>query len=124
VRELPALAGDEVQREDLDCLFACGAWSQVCQGDRPTVWAEGEWKPDADPNAEGGGRIHCEPEGRIATGRAEPPQSTAVGADDEDALRLLGRHQLTAKPEVIRHLEHDVPAVRAHPDAMKRADDR
>src|SRR5262249_3383031 len=63
------------------------------------------------------------PPGRVATPGAEAAQSSAVGADVEDALLLRYSREARDEHLVVRYLEDHARSIRARPQPLKVAED-
>src|SRR5262245_57824305 len=123
LRHLAAVSRGEIQRHDLDGVFACRAGSTVGVDDGSTVRAEAQGparRVELDAARESG--IHEHSPGAVATRGAEAAQSSAVGADVEDALLLRYRREARDEHLVVRYLEDQARSIRARPQPLKVAE--
>src|SRR5262245_58198182 len=94
VRHLPALAGREIEHEDLHGLHASGSRSEVREGYLPSVRAE-EYRRGEDPVSpevpQADEEILPEAEAPVTARRAEATESEAAGADEEEPLLFRGK---------------------------------
>src|SRR5262245_37229056 len=115
LRHLAAASRGEIQRHDLDGVFACRAGSNVGVDDGPTVRAEAQGPAR---------RVELEDDspGAVATRGAEAAQSSAVGADVEEALLLRDRREARDARLLGRYLEANPRSIRPRPQPLKVAD--
>src|SRR5262249_47975396 len=108
VRHLRALAGCEIEHNDLDGLLALGPRPEIREGDPTAVRAKGYRSRRGHIEHESAEGIREDAEARVAARGAETTQATPVGAHKEDPL--LVRWQRRAHVEyggVIGHLVYD-----------------
>src|SRR5262245_4477586 len=120
LRELFALAGAQVEEEDLRRLVPGRVGAEVDERHAAAVRTDREGPPvEVVVSPEG---IARKEESRMAAGGSEAPESTPVGADVEDALpagrlRCEGWNQR----ELLRHLDDHPGPIWQHRDTLEDA---